>query len=88
MGYEMVESIIERLNPAIVIPHHYFIVEVTQRQSTLLPPTEWLERQARVRKLAGPEIVYDKSGLPAETEVHCFGEHVAFDTAAWHGEGD
>lgn len=86
MGYEMVESIMARLKPKIVIPHHYFIVDVTQRQSTLLPPDKWLARQARVRKLPAPEVEYRAAALPGEMEVHCFGEHVAFDTESWRNQ--
>lgn len=83
MGYPMVESIIQRLNPRIVIPHHYYVEEVIQRQSTLLPATRWLESQGTVRKLAGPEVAYARAALPAGTEVHSFGQHVAFDAEAW-----
>lgn len=83
MGYGMVESVIERLKPKIVIPHHYFIVEVTQRQSTLLPADKWLATQSNVRKLPAPEIAYLPGALPETTEVHSFGEHVCFDTEVW-----
>jgi L-ascorbate metabolism protein UlaG (beta-lactamase superfamily) len=83
MGYTMVDEIIARLQPKIVIPHHYFIVDVTQRQSTLLPPDQWLATQPVVRQLPAPEVAYTKDALPSNTEVHCFGEHVAFDAEAW-----
>lgn len=83
MGHDMVNSIVDRLEPRVVIPHHYFIVDVTQRQSTLLPPDSWLETQANTRRLAAPDVLYAREGLPAETEAHCFGDHVAFDTEAW-----
>lgn len=88
MGYGMVESIIRRLKPRIVVPHHYFTVEVTQRQSTLLPPTKWLEAQPNVRLLAAPEVTVGAAGLPDETEVWCFGEHIAFDTETWRNQPD
>ena len=88
MGYGMTAEIIDRLQPKIVIPHHYFVVEVTQRQSTLLPPTKWLETQPRVRKLAAPEVAFARAALPEETEVCCFGEHIAFDTEAWRNQPD
>ncbi|MGZ0190645.1 MAG: MBL fold metallo-hydrolase [Alphaproteobacteria bacterium] len=83
MGYGMVQSIIDRLKPKVVIPHHYFVVDVTQRQSTLLPADAWLAAQPQVRKLASPEVVFAKAGLPSEIEVCSFGEHIAFDTEAW-----
>ena len=41
MGYEMAESVIEKLKPHVVIPHHYYIFHVVQRQSTLMPADEW-----------------------------------------------
>lgn len=83
MGYGMVDGIIERLKPSIVIPHHYFIVDVTQRQSTLLPADAWMDTQPIVRRLAAPAVSYKKDALPEQTEVHSFGEHVAFDAEAW-----
>jgi L-ascorbate metabolism protein UlaG (beta-lactamase superfamily) len=67
MGYGMVQSIIDRLKPKVVIPHHYFVVDVTQRQSTLLPADAWLVTQPRVRKLASPEVMFAKAALPSET---------------------
>jgi L-ascorbate metabolism protein UlaG (beta-lactamase superfamily) len=86
MGFAMTQSIIDRLSPSVVIPHHYIIVDVTQRQSTLLPPDAWLATQPRVRKLAAPEVSYSAAALPSLTEVHCFGEHVAFDVDAWRSQ--
>ncbi len=88
IGYGMVQSIIDRLKPKVVVPHHYFVVEVTQRQSTLLPATNWLERQPRVRRLPAPEVAFAAAGLPDETEVWSFGEHIAFDTEAWRNQPD
>lgn len=83
MGYAMAESVIERLQPKVVIPHHYFIVEVTQRQSTLLPADKWLATQKSVRQLEAPEISYTRAELPENREVHSFGDHVAFDAESW-----
>jgi L-ascorbate metabolism protein UlaG (beta-lactamase superfamily) len=83
MGYPMVESIIERLQPKIVIPHHYYVEGVLQRQSTLLPVDKWLATQPRVTQLAGAEATFSLDGMPAATEVHSFGTHVAFDADAW-----
>ncbi len=83
MGYEMGERVIEALRPKVVIPHHYYIWDLIQRQSTLREADEWVEGRGHVR-LDGPTHVYratDIAGLDAM--VHFFGEHVAFDKDAW-----
>lgn len=41
MGWEHVESIIERLRPKVIVPHHYYIWDVTQRQALCNPPSHW-----------------------------------------------
>jgi L-ascorbate metabolism protein UlaG (beta-lactamase superfamily) len=84
MGYEMAETVIERLRPHVVIPHHYYIFHVVQRQSTLMPADEWVQAQPRHELLDAPKQVYTKSTLaPLDRVVHYFGENVAFDVQAW-----
>lgn len=83
MGYEMGEKVIAAARPKVVIPHHYYIWDLTQRQSTLREADEWVESRAHLR-LAGPAHDYraeDLEGLDAM--VHFFGEHVAFDKEQW-----
>jgi L-ascorbate metabolism protein UlaG (beta-lactamase superfamily) len=84
MGYGMTAEIIERIRPRIVVPHHYYIWNVLQRQSTLLPASRWLEEQEQVRLLETAEMSYTPEDLPAVLTVDHFGEHVAFDVNAWH----
>ncbi|MEM7189469.1 MAG: MBL fold metallo-hydrolase [Pseudomonadota bacterium] len=84
MGNPHVAEVIERVNPRIMIPHHYFIWNVVQRQSTLLPVADWLSQQRSVVQLESAEMTYAPKSLPAETTVHCFGDHVGFDVEAWH----
>ena len=86
MGHPHVAEVIERVSPRIVIPHHYFVWNVVQRQSTLLPVSEWLAEQAGVRHLDGPEAAYAPGTLPDAPEIHSFGDNVAFDVDAWHRE--
>ena len=88
MGHSMVAEVIERVQPRIVVPHHYYIWNVVQRQSTLLPAETWLGDQARVRRLDGPEVSYERTSLPDAVTIDSFGDHVAFDVDAWHREGD
>jgi L-ascorbate metabolism protein UlaG (beta-lactamase superfamily) len=83
MGFEMIDRIIDQLKPKVVIPHHYYVMEVTQRQSTLLPATKWLQTQSRVVHLSSADAQFSKLTLPDETTIHHFGEHVAFDAEEW-----
>ena len=84
MSYAMTEAIIARLNPRIVVPHHYYIWDLTQRASTLFTADAWVDRQPRAQRLAGPAARYTGKGLAGkETRVDYFGEHVAFDKLAW-----
>ena len=86
MGFEHLAAIIARLKPRVVVPHHYYIVDVTQRQSTLQPVDGWLRLQGpAVRELGEARCVYLRDELDAisGTRVDCFGSHVAFDREAW-----
>jgi L-ascorbate metabolism protein UlaG (beta-lactamase superfamily) len=84
MSYAMTASIIERLRPKVVVPHHYYIWDVTQRASTLLPADAWVEAQPRARRLSGPMARYTAASLASQTTtIDFFGEHVAFDKLAW-----
>lgn len=85
MGFNRVQGIIDRLKPAVVVPHHYYIWDVTQRQSTLQTPEAWLATQAHVVRLDAPTTLYTPDSLPTvRARVDYFGTHVAFDRAAWH----
>ena len=84
MGNPMVAEVIARLAPRVAVPHHYYVWNVVQRQSTLLGVEGWLAEQPRVERIDGPERAYPPGNLPDETVVHYFGDHVAFDVAAWH----
>ena len=88
MGYERTEEIISRLKPKIVIPHHYYVWDVVQRQSTLQTPEQWLKTQRHVEYLEEPTKTYSISNIAnLDRCVHYFGEHVAFDKAAWYEKG-
>lgn len=84
MGNPMVAGVVARLAPKVVVPHHYYIWNVVQRQSTLLGIETWLADQPHVRRLDTAEATYSPETLPDETEVHSFGDNVAFDVDAWH----
>ena len=84
MGNDMVAEVIKRVAPKVVVPHHYYIWNVTQRQSTLLPTDKWLATQENVRRLDTAEVAYAPDTLPDELTVVSFGDHVAFNVEAWH----
>ena len=84
MGFHHTREIIDRLQPKVVVPHHYYIWNVVQRQSTLQPAAPWVATQPRAETLDSPSFVLDASTLAAEnTRVVHFGDHVAFDAEAW-----
>ena len=85
MGFEMTASIIERLAPSVVVPHHYYIWDLVARSSTLLPAEPWVKRQPHHRIIDGPSASYTPDTLPESTPtIDYFGDHVAFDKRAWH----
>ena len=86
MGNPMVAEVIERVAPKVVVPHHYYVWNVVQRQSTLLPVEKWIADQPAVRRLEQVEVSYQPDALPAKTTVDYFGDHIAFDVDRWHRE--
>jgi len=88
MGYERTAMIIDRLKPKVIVPHHYYIWDVVQRQSTLQTPEFWLGEQKQVEHLDGPARTYTRKELDKMTQsVISFGDHVAFDKVAWLKDG-
>lgn len=89
MGYDYVASIIERLRPRVIIPHHYYIWDVTQRQSTLQTADAWVDAYPHSETLSGPTHVYRIEDMERlDRVVHFFGDHVTFDKAKWLREGE
>lgn len=87
MGYHHLEEIIERLHPNIIVPHHYYIIDVTVRQSTLQPADEWVKRQTNFKYLDRASVYYNKNEIDKiKNRVDFFGDHVAFDRNAWHAK--
>ena len=88
MGFAMTEHIIRTLRPHVVIPHHYYIWDVVQRQSTLQSAEPWVETRPSVERLDGPSRTYTVEGIrPLDRAVHFFGDHVAFDRETWMRKG-
>ena len=88
MGHVHAESIIDRLKPRVIVPHHYYIWDVLQRQSTLQVADSWVNSQEEVERIAGPSRIYEIKAMDKmEQVVHFFGDNVAFDKDAWMKNG-
>ena len=84
ISFPHAEEIIERLSPSIIIPHHYYIFDVTVRQSTLQPADGWLNTQENVVRLTTPSASYHPKDLTnIKRRIDFFDGHVAFDKKKW-----
>ena len=80
ISFPHAEEIIERLSPSIVIPHHYYIFDVTVRQSTLQPADGWLNTQENVVRLTNPSVKYHPRDLTnIKRRIDLFDGLVAYD---------
>ncbi len=84
MGYKHTAQIIDTLKPSVVVPHHYYIWDVVQRQSTLQTCQDWVAACKQKEIFSTPSKVYDKKALEnLDRVVHYFGDNVAFDKEKW-----
>ena len=84
ISFPHAEEIIERLSPSIIIPHHYYIFDVTVRQSTLQPADGWLNTQENVVRLTNPSVSYHPKDITnIKRRIDFFDGHVAFDKKKW-----
>ena len=84
MGYIHTAQIIDTLKPRVVVPHHYYIWDVVQRQSTLQTCQDWVDACKQKEILSTPSKIYDKKALEnLDRVVHYFGDNVAFDKEKW-----
>lgn len=90
MSFGATQAIIDRLRPRIVVPHHYYIWDVIQRQATLMPVDGWVDSQPGARRLQEGTARYraGELGGMTGTRVDFFGDHVAFDKTAWRTSAD
>ena len=72
LTYDEIDSLVQRLEPRVVIPMHYFIPGISASDNDLLPPEGWLERQQTVRRLDSHEVDLTAHKLPESTEVWLF----------------
>ena len=89
ISFPHAEEIIQRLSPSVIIPHHYYIFDVTVRQSTLQPAEEWLETQKNIVRLMAESTTYHpKDLIDVKNRIDFFGDHVAFDKKKWLNESN
>ena len=89
ISFQHAKEIIDRLNAAIIIPHHYYIFDITVRQSTLQPAEKWLETQKNiVRLMVGSTTYHPKDLIDVKNRIDFFGDHVAFDKKKWLNESN
>ena len=72
LTYDEVDSLVQRLQPRVVIPMHYFIPGLSASENDLLPPERWLERQRMVRRLDSHQTDFSADRLPSSTEIWLF----------------
>ncbi|HAA96127.1 MAG TPA: hypothetical protein DCE26_10640 [Dehalococcoidia bacterium] len=72
LSYEQVDSLVERLEPRVVVPMHYQIPGLMADDTGLEPPEGWLATQARVKRLEGHTARFSPQDLPSQTEVWVF----------------
>ena len=72
LTYDQVDSLVQRLEPRVVVPMHYAIPGITSDECELLPPERWLDRQSTVRRLDTHHADFSTDGLPRSTEVWLF----------------
>lgn len=88
MGHIHTDHIIETLRPKVVIPHHYYIWDVVQRQSTLQSADAWVAARERFERIDGPRRSYSIGDIKhLDRDVHFFGDNVDFDRESWHKLG-
>lgn len=72
LTYDEVDSLVQRLQPRVVIPMHYFIPGISASGNELLPPDAWLQRQRTVCRLDSHKAEFNAGELPRDTEVWLF----------------
>ena len=77
LSYEMGNTIVERLQPKIVIPTHYLNEATTLTLSTLAPADEWVESQKSFTKLDKATLSLAAAGIEGmNREFQYFGSNV------------
>ena len=75
-----IEAVIARLDAKLVVPHHYYISDVTTRGSTLLSPNQWVDARSGSIWASSGSIKLERQFVGSQrNRIFCFGEQVAFE---------
>ncbi len=69
LDYGDVASVIDALNPRVVIPMHYFHDRVSAAESPLRGIDEWLKSHPNVRRVVESPVELDPRALPNDRQV-------------------
>ena len=72
LSYAEVDSMIERVDPRIVIPMQYRIPSLMPESCGLKSPNQWLATQSIVKQLKGHRAKISKKELPPSSQVWVF----------------
>ncbi len=72
LSYAEVDSLIERVDPRIVIPMHYRIPSLMPESCGLKSPEQWLATQPSVKQLKGHSATISREDLPSSAQVWVF----------------
>ena len=72
LSYAEVDSMIERVDPRIVIPMHYRIPSLMPESCGLKSPDRWLATQPSVKQLKGHSATISREELPTSAQVWVF----------------
>ncbi len=74
LDFDEVAAIIDRLQPKIVFPTHYFIEGLNNPYSGLAEIDEWLITQTNLKRIPSSSVQLTAETLPQQTEVWMFQE--------------
>lgn len=75
-----IDDVIKRLDAKLIVPHHYYVWDVTTRGSTLLPPNDWVELRPDPIWATSGSVALEREFVTSQRHrAFCFGEHVAFE---------
>ena len=80
MSPPQIDTILARLDAKLVVPHHYYIWDVTTRGSTLLPPNKWVDARPDSIWASAGAVQLERQFVQCQRQrAFCFGEYVAFE---------
>ncbi len=72
LSYEEIDSLVDRLNPQVVIPMHYLVQGLMPISCGLKTPDQWLNTQPNTKKLKGHSLTISSEDLPTSRQVWVF----------------